>query len=50
MSLQDRKVVVIGGSAGIGFAVAKLAREEHRLTPFARRTDTRILYPVGNKR
>jgi len=27
MSLQDKIVVVIGGSAGIGFAVAKLARE-----------------------
>ena len=33
MSLDGKRVVVIGGGSGIGFAVAELARAQH---PFSR--------------
>ena len=43
MSLQDRNVVVIGGSSGIGFVVAKLALEAGaESSPIGGRNESRL--------
>ena len=42
MSLQDKRVVVIGGATGIGFAVAELARAQGATVVLASSTETRV--------
>ena len=42
MSLQDRNVVVIGGSSGIGFVVAKLALEAGAKVLIGGRNESRL--------
>jgi NAD(P)-dependent dehydrogenase (short-subunit alcohol dehydrogenase family) len=42
MNLKNQRVVIIGGTAGIGFAVAKLAIEEEALVVVASGTQQRV--------